>query len=154
MSRILYQNTWIAMLKTRQTVLIYLRLNSWWLLHQKSRWKISRSWIGLIGLWKTRPGMICIFVLYHSSFVPCWGPQRHHRSLFSVPSNRGCSTHCPVEDCLKVLLFDLPEEQKGLVSYSLKQIATTMRQKSRLWWSFCLSFDWSIFRDLSVSNSE
>ena len=44
------------MLKTRRTVwLVFLRLNSSWLLAQKSRWLISLIWISLIALWKTRP---------------------------------------------------------------------------------------------------
>ena len=41
MRRILHQNAWITMLKTRRTVLLFLRLNSCWLLDHKSRWRIS-----------------------------------------------------------------------------------------------------------------
>ena len=36
MRRILYQNAWITMLKTRRTVPAFFRLNSCWLLNQKS----------------------------------------------------------------------------------------------------------------------
>ena len=41
MIRILYQNAWIKLSKTRRTVLVFLHSNSYWLLDQKSRWRIS-----------------------------------------------------------------------------------------------------------------